>query len=97
MTTAALTTEYTKSLVNAIAAAGHAQLDPMMGSLYVQIRCDAQLYATPGWEGVALSWCVCTDCGAVPAHGEVEIAYTGDLQADVELYRVALETLVAAC
>lgn len=81
-------------LIEAIAAAGIAQVDPCMGTLFVRIA-EAELYATPGWEGVdGVDWVVHDDDCAVVAHGTVSVNWTGVIAADVELYRAILANIM---
>ena len=56
---------------------------------------DADLWATPGWEGLpGLPWSVESD-GDVPAHGTEPVEWTGEPEQDVILYRATVAGLVA--
>ena len=71
-------------------------LDFWMGTLHVPLPDGRDLYATPGWEGESLPWCVQTDNYAdVDAHGNIPVEWTGRLREDLATYQAALTALIA--
>ena len=71
------------------------EYDFWMGTLHVLLPDGRDLYATPGWEGETLPWCVQTDnYSDVDAHGNVHVEWTGNLRVDCDLYMRAIDTLI---
>jgi hypothetical protein len=82
---------YFGKLAAAIEAAGIAAPDAAMGHLHVVLPCGSLLLAQPGFDGMALPWCLDNEDGGDA--GEVDVAWTGDLQVDVRLYALEIEVL----
>lgn len=82
------------NLIEAIASRHIASMDEGMGTLFVPISGQRDLYVTPGWEGGSLPFCVQDADGHVPWHGDVQVEWTSDLEANIRLYTKALSELV---
>ena len=81
-------------LIEAIASRNIASMDDWMGTLFVRVNGDRELYATPGWEGGCLPYCVVDDDGEMPLHGDMHVDWTNDLEENIRLYQAALRELV---
>ena len=72
------------------------ELDYWMGTLLIPLPDGRDLYATPGWEGESLPWCVHDDSyGDVVAEGNVPVTWTGRIREDLATYQAALTALIA--
>jgi len=82
------------NLIEAIASRHIASMDEGMGTLFVPISGQRDLYVTPGWEGGSLPFCVQDTDGSVPWYGDVQVEWTSDLEANIRLYTKAVNELV---
>tara|TARA_B100000519_G_scaffold74052_1_gene63665 strand:- start:346 stop:636 length:291 start_codon:yes stop_codon:yes gene_type:complete len=81
-------------LIKAIASRNIASLDVAAGSLFVCVDSERDLYATPGWEGGCLPYCMQNADGDIPFYGDMAVTWTNDLEENVRLYEAALRELV---
>tara|TARA_B100000519_G_C14217464_1_gene425738 strand:+ start:1182 stop:1472 length:291 start_codon:yes stop_codon:yes gene_type:complete len=81
-------------LIKAIASRNIASMDVAAGSLFVRVDSERDLYATPGWEGGCLPYCLQNADGDIPLHGDMHVDWTNDLEQNIRLYKAALRELV---
>ena len=68
--------------------------DDWMGTIEIDAG-DSTLYATPGWEGEALPFgMIVDDTGSVTSHGNLDVTWTGDLEADTALWVEKVTALI---
>ncbi len=70
-------------------------LEDCMGTISVDLG-DSTLYATPGWEFEALPFgIIVDDTGDVTSHGNLDVTWTGDLDADTAIWVEKVTALIS--